>query len=103
MAVTPDNTTLILAESYAQKLTAFDISRDGSLSNRRTWADTPGDHPDGICLDREGAVWYGDVGNSHCVRVSRGGEALETIPLDRACFACMLGAPDPQTLFLVAP
>jgi sugar lactone lactonase YvrE len=102
MAVTPDNSTLIVAESYASKLTAFEIAADGSLSSRRTWAELPGDHPDGICLDTDGAVWYGDVGNKHCVRVAEGGEVLETIELDRGCFACMLGGADRRTLFIVA-
>ncbi len=69
MAVTADNATLIVAESYAELLTAFDIADDGTLSNRRTWAATPGDHPDGICLDGDGATWYADVSNRHCVRV----------------------------------
>ncbi len=58
MAVTPDNKTLILAESYGNCLTAFDIADDGTLMNRRVWADCHDDHPDGICLDVEGAVWY---------------------------------------------
>lgn len=102
MAVTPDNATLIVAESYGERLTAFDIAADGSLSNRRTWADTPGDHPDGICLDAEGAVWYGDVGNSRCVRVREGGEALQMVDLDRGCFACMLGGAVGKTLYMVA-
>jgi sugar lactone lactonase YvrE len=102
MAVTADNSTLIVAESYGSKLTAFDIAPDGSLVNRRTWADLPGDHPDGICLDADGAVWYGDVGNKHCVRVAEGGEVLQTIDLDRGCFACVLGGEDGRTLFMVA-
>lgn len=102
MAVTPDNATLIVAESYGERLTAFDIAADGGLSNRRTWAETPGDHPDGICLDAEGAVWYGDVGSSRCVRVREGGEALQTVNLDRGCFACMLGGADRKTLYMVA-
>lgn len=102
MAVTADNSTLIVAESYASKLTAFDIAADGSLANGRTWADIPGDHPDGICLDADGAVWYADVGNKHCVRVGEGGEVLQTIDLDRGCFACMLGGIDGRTLFMVA-
>jgi sugar lactone lactonase YvrE len=102
MAVTPDNSTLIVAESYASRLTAFDIGADGGLSNRRVWADVGGDHPDGICLDAEGAAWYADVGSKHCVRVREGGEVLQTIDLDRGCFACMLGGPDRRTLFLVA-
>jgi sugar lactone lactonase YvrE len=102
MAVTPDNSTLIVAESYGAKLTAFDIAADGSLSNRRTWADLPGGAPDGICIDAEGAVWYGDVPNKHCVRVRDGGEVLETVQLDRGCFACMLGGPNGRTLFMTA-
>jgi len=102
MAVTPDNSTLILAESYGSRLTAFDIGADGGLSDRRVWADLGDGVPDGICLDAEGAVWYADVPNSRCVRVREGGEVLQTIALDRGCFACMLGGPDGRTLFMVA-
>jgi sugar lactone lactonase YvrE len=102
IVVTPDNSTLIVAESYANRLTAFDITADGSLSNRRMWAELGGGVPDGICLDAEGAVWYGDVPNKRCVRVREGGEVLQTIALDRGCFACMLGGPDGKTLFMVA-
>jgi sugar lactone lactonase YvrE len=102
MAVTPDNTTLLVAESYGERLTAFDISADGGLTNRRMWAETPGDHPDGICLDADGAVWYGDVGSSRCVRVREGGEVLQTVTLDRGCFACMLGGANRKTLYMVA-
>jgi sugar lactone lactonase YvrE len=58
MVVTPDNGTLILAESYGKQLTAFDIAADGSLSKRRVWANLGDGAPDGICLDAEGAVWY---------------------------------------------
>jgi sugar lactone lactonase YvrE len=102
MAVTPDNATLIVAESYGSRLTAFDIAADGSLSNQRVWAAVEGSHPDGICLDAEGAIWYGDVPAKHCVRVREGGEVLQTIDLDRGCFACALGGPDRRTLFLMA-
>jgi sugar lactone lactonase YvrE len=102
MVVTPDNSTLILAESYGQRLTAFDIEADGGLSNRRMWADLDGGVPDGICLDAEGAVWFGDVPNKRCVRVREGGEVLQTIELDRGCFACMLGGPDGRTMFMMA-
>jgi sugar lactone lactonase YvrE len=102
MAVTPDNSTLILAESYGNRLTAFDIAADGSLANRRVWADLDDGVPDGICLDAEGAVWYGDVPNQRCVRVRGGGEVLQTIELDRGCFACMLGGEDKRTLFMMA-
>ena len=102
MAVTPDDATLIVAESYANRLTAFDIAADGSLSDRRVWAELGGGYPDGICLDAEGAVWYADVPNKRCVRVREGGEVLETVELDRGCFACMLGGEDGRTLFMVA-
>ena len=102
IVVTPDNSTLIVAESYGSRLTAFDIGVDGGLSNRRVWADLGDGVPDGICFDAEGAVWYADVPNSRCVRVGEGGEVLQTIDLDRGCFACMLGGPDGRTLFMVA-
>jgi sugar lactone lactonase YvrE len=102
MLVTADNQTLIVAESYAKRLTAFDIADDGSLSNRRVWADLQDGVPDGICLDAENAVWYGDVPNKRCVRVAEGGEVLQTIELDRGCFACALGGADRRTLFMIA-
>ena len=101
MAITPDNTTLLLAESHGKRLTAFDIASDGSLSHRRVWADLGDGVPDGICLDAEGAVWYADVPNKRCVRVREGGEVLQTIALDRGCFACILGGEDRKKLFLV--
>ena len=102
MAITPDNSTLIVAESYARRLTAFDIAADGGLSNRRVWADLDDGVPDGICLDNDNAVWYADVPNRRCVRVREGGKVLQTIDLDRGCFACMFGGPDRRTLFLIA-
>ena len=102
MAVTPDNATLIIAESYGARLTAFDLAADGSLSHQRVWASLEGAHPDGICLDAEGAVWYADVPAKRCVRVREGGEVLQTVDLDRGCFACALGGTDKRTLFMVA-
>jgi sugar lactone lactonase YvrE len=102
MAVTPDNSTLIIAESHGKKLTAFDIAKDGSLSHRRVWADLGNGVPDGICIDADYAVWYADVPNKRCVRVREGGEVLQTVTVDRGCFACMLGGPDRRTLFIVA-
>jgi sugar lactone lactonase YvrE len=103
MAVTPDNSTLIVAESYASRLSAFDIAADGSLSNRRVWAELgEGVPPDGICIDADGAVWYADVPNKRCVRVAEGGSELARVQLDRGCFACTLGGIDNGTLFIVA-
>jgi len=102
MLVTSDNATLIVAESYAKRLSAFDIAADGNLSNRRVWADLGDGVPDGICLDAEGAVWYADVPNKRCTRVREGGEVLQRIALDRGCFACALGGSDGSTLFMIA-
>ena len=102
MAITPDNATLIIAESHGKKLTAFDIAPNGSLSNRRVWADLGSGVPDGICIDADGAAWYADVPNKRCVRVREGGAVLQAVNADRGCFACMLGGPDRRTLFIVA-
>jgi sugar lactone lactonase YvrE len=102
MAVTPDDATLIVADSYAKELIAFDIAADGALGNRRTWADLGDGVPDGICIDAEGAIWYADVPGRSCVRVREGGEVLQTIELDRGCFACMLGGANGRDLFIMA-
>jgi sugar lactone lactonase YvrE len=102
MAITADGATLIVAESWGNRLTAFDIAADGSLSGRRAWADLGGGFPDGICLDAEDAAWYADVPGKCCVRVREGGQVLQSIELDRGCFACMLGGADRQTLFMLA-
>ena len=102
MAVTADNQTLIVAESWARQLSAFDIEEDGTLSNRRVWADLGEGTPDGICIDNEGAVWYADVPNQCCVRVREGGEVLHKVVLGQGCFACILGGEDGRTLFMMA-
>ena len=102
MAVTPDHSTLIIAESHGKKLTAFDIAADGSLGRRRAWADLGDGVPDGICIDADNAIWYADVPNQRCVRVREGGEVLQTIKVDRGCFACMLGGAGKRTLFIMA-
>ena len=110
MAITP-TLTLIVAESFAARLTAFDIAADDSLTNRRVWADGLG--LDSICLDADGAVWThsadtrthtgrGDSPEGECVRVREGGEIVQRIELNRAGCACALGGPDRRTLFLLA-
>jgi sugar lactone lactonase YvrE len=101
MAVTEDDSTLIVADSYGTSLLGFEIRPDGSLSEGRLWADL-GEAPDGICVDAEGAVWYATVPGRRCVRVREGGEILQTVDLDRGGFACVLGGPDGRTLFVVA-
>ena len=100
MAVTADDSTLIVAESHGARLTAFDIAPDGTLSNRRVWADLPGDAPDGICLDAQGAIWYASVPLQHCVRIREGGEVLARVPLDRGAFDCAISE-DQSTLYAV--
>jgi sugar lactone lactonase YvrE len=99
MVITPGDQTLIISESFAGRLTAFDIGADGSLSNRRVFAD--GVAPDGICLDAEGAVWAS--AGFALARVADGGEVLQRVelPENRAPFAVMLGGPDRRTLFIM--
>ena len=99
MVITPGNRTLIISESFAGRLTAFDIDTGGGLSGRRVFAG--GLAPDGICLDAEGAVWV-SAGFS-VARVADGGEVLQRVelPENRAPFALMLGGPDRRTLFIL--
>ena len=95
--------TLVLAESHADRLTAWTITESGELVDRRVWADLgPGSAPDGICADAKGAIWYASVPGQRCTRVAEGGEVLETVGADRGCFACMLGGDDGRTLYIVA-
>ncbi|MET3900249.1 sugar lactone lactonase YvrE [Devosia sp. UYZn731] len=100
MVITPDGKTLICAESYNGRLTAFDIARDGTLSNQRLWAQIDGQGGDGICIDAEGAIWASS--GKRCLRISEGGAVLDTVPLDRMAFACMLGGSDGKTLYIAA-
>jgi sugar lactone lactonase YvrE len=81
---------LLVAESYASRITAFDVAPDRSLTNRRVWADLGDAAPDGICVDAEGALWFADVPHQQCVRVREGGRVLATVPLDRGAFSCAL-------------
>jgi sugar lactone lactonase YvrE len=100
MAVTADNATLIVADSYRHQLVAFDIAADGGLAGRRVWADLGEAAPDGICVDAENAVWYAEVPGKRCARVAEGGAELQAVPLDRGGFACVLGGQDGTTLFI---
>jgi sugar lactone lactonase YvrE len=101
MAVIDDGGTLVVADSHAQQLIAFDVAADGALSGRRVWAEVA-HAPDGICSDADGAIWVASVPGRHCVRVREGGEVLNTVAVDRGCFACMLGGDDGDTLFIAA-
>jgi len=101
IVITPDNKTLIVAETRAKRLTAFDINADGQLSGRRIFAETDTLYPDGICLDADGAVWVSDPQNKEIVRFKDGGEITDKIILgDRGAYACMLGGEDSRTLFI---
>jgi sugar lactone lactonase YvrE len=100
--ITPDGSTLIIAESWASRLTAFDVQPDGGLANRRVWADLgEGCAPDGIDLDAEGAVWVADAGGKRAIRVREGGEVLDEVSAGELdVIACALGGADRRTLFL---
>jgi len=103
--ITPDGKTFIVGETFALRLTAFDIAEDGTLHNRRTWAPTAPAVPDGICLDEGGAVWIANPLAPECRRIAEGGEVLEIVETGGLnCYACMLGGADGRTLFMaVAP
>ncbi len=104
MVITPDGRTLIVAETLAMRLSAFDVAPDGALSNRRVWATLGMRAPDGICLDAEGHVWIANAIAPECVCVAEGGHIVATVETSQPCFACMLGGDDRRTLFtLTAP
>jgi sugar lactone lactonase YvrE len=99
MALIDDDRTLVVADSHAQQLVAFDVQSDATSAGRRVWADL--EHaPDGICADADGAIWVATVPGKSCMRVREGGEILNTVSADRGCFACMLGGEDGRTLFV---
>jgi len=90
--ITPDGSRLIVAESFARRLTAFDIDERGNLSGRRLWAELPGGAvPDGICLDSGGGIWSASPTTSECIRQEEGGLVTHRVELDQGAFACMLG------------
>jgi len=104
MVITPDGGTLIVAETMAHRLTAFDIRSDGSLLNRRVFAQLADDvNPDGIALDADGAVWIANAeGTTAVLRVREGGEILEQVAMDTCAYAVMLGGPARRHLFVCA-
>lgn len=98
--ITEDGKTLIVGESFGGRLTAFDIARDGSLSNRRVWAPISNAVPDGICLDAEGGIWVASPVSAEVLRVLEGGEVTDRIRVSTQAYACMLGGKDGRTLFV---
>jgi sugar lactone lactonase YvrE len=100
--ITPDGKTLIVGETFAERLTAFDIGPDGALSNRRVWAQLGSqEYPDGACLDAEGAIWVASPFTSEVIRVREGGEICERLKATQGVFACMLGGDDRKTLYVL--
>jgi sugar lactone lactonase YvrE len=100
--ITPDGRTMIVAETLAGRLTAFDVAPDGTLSGRRVWASAPWFAPDGICLDQGGHVWAANAITSECMLVAEGGRIIAGVAASQTCFACMLGGSDGRTLYLVS-
>ena len=106
MVITPDGKTMIVAETLALRLTAFDIAPDGSLSNRRVWADLSAHMaaPDGICLDAEGAVWIANALAPRLMRIGEGGVVIDEVETTMNTYACMLGGSEGKHLFaMTAP
>jgi sugar lactone lactonase YvrE len=101
--ITPDGRTLIVAESFGRRLSAFEIdAASGALSKRRVWAALPaGAVPDGICLDAEGCVWLASPPSKECLRVREGGEIVERVRTKTMSIACMLGGADRRTLHVL--
>ncbi len=99
--ITPDGRTLIVGESMNGRLTAFDITGDGSLENRRTWAQLQGAIPDGICLDADGGIWVASPVSNEVLRCVEGGQVTDRIPVTNQAFACMLGGEDRRRLFIL--
>ncbi|MFX0020264.1 MAG: SMP-30/gluconolactonase/LRE family protein [Promethearchaeota archaeon] len=102
MVITPDGKTIIIAETLSARLTAFDIKNDGSLTNRRCWADLKSIPPDGICLDEEQAIWVAAPGQHRVVRVFEGGTITDIVEIKNEAYACMLGGPNLTTLFIAS-
>ena len=99
--ITPDGRTLIVAETFGRRLTAFDLDANGNLSNRRVWAQTGSRRPDGICLNANGAIWIANPAAPECVLIAEGGDVLDVVETEHPCFACMLGGDDGRTLFML--
>ena len=99
--ITPDGKTLIVGETMGARLTAFDLAPDGSLSNRRIWAEMSDAVPDGICLDEAGGIWVASPISHEALRIVEGGAVTDRIKVDNQAYACMLGGPARKTLFIL--
>jgi len=99
--ITPDGKTLIVGETMAFRLSAFDVAPDGTLSGRRVWAQLDFVATDGMCLDAEGQIWLANAITAQCLRVREGGEITASVATTQTAFACMLGGPGRSTLYIM--
>ena len=99
--ITPDGTTLVVGETFGSRYCAFTVATDGTLSDRRIWAEVPGRMPDGCCLDASGGIWFADAIRPEVVRVVEGGEITDAVKVPQRAFACMLGGDQGNTLFVI--
>jgi sugar lactone lactonase YvrE len=99
--ITPDGATLIVAETLKFRLSAFDVAADGTVSNRRVWAQLDFVAADGICLDADGQVWVANALAKQCLRVKEGGETTSVVETSDYAYACMLGGKDRKRLFVM--
>jgi sugar lactone lactonase YvrE len=99
--ITPDGATLIIGETMGSRLTAFDVASDGTLSNRRVWAQFEFVASDGMCLDAEGQIWFANALTNQCVRVKEGGEITATVTTTQNAYACMLAGDDRTNLYVM--
>ena len=99
--ITPDGTTLVVGETFGSRYCAFTVATDGTLSDRRIWAEVPGRMPDGCCLDTAGGIWFADAIRPEVVRVVEGGEITDAVEVPQRAFACMLGGDQGTTLFVI--
>jgi sugar lactone lactonase YvrE len=100
MVIADGGRTLVVAESFGQRLSAYDLNQDGSLTNARVWADLRPNVPDGICLDAAGGIWVADPVNQGVMRVVQGAGPVDWIPTSRNPYACALGGDDGRTLYI---
>jgi sugar lactone lactonase YvrE len=99
-AITPSGDTLLVAETFAHRVSAFGLDAEGRVSSRRVWADLGEHTPDGVCLDAEGALWVASPGTRALIRVRQGGAVLERCATRGTPYACMLGGEDRRTLYV---
>ena len=99
--ITPDGTTLVVGETFGSRYCAFTVATDGTLSDRRIWAEVPGRMPDGCCLDAARGIWFAAAIRPEVVRVVEGGEITDAVEVPQRAFACMLGGDQGTTLFVI--